>query len=501
MKRSSLTKKSVALFGFMLFTGTCAHAGVITDWNMNNVTVTPGPYALYETYNSYLFTDATKQATNGAIIWKETNTLAPGMKIVNSDDQTGEKCIMSYGFNPVDGTDKMCSDPFQTSKRWKLKHVEQAPLDVYFNVTSGSTSVYRSMQKLTNATATRLQGFTMELGFMVNGQFVKSKAGDGLGFSNDKGTVFAKPTPYNPAKDKILSAFFPHEMAGAPDAHHPEPGYFYPTERMLMDLVATEDAIVSTGISSNHLDLLGYWHTADAVPTGIRFDDDWDVNTDNILVANCEGEFDDATQQCQGTWVTYRSCIGLGADGMPCDSDGIRKVIPQTTIDAWLADPQFLLDLIDDLGNATLNYYIAVGDNSKWPTPNQFVARFTPIPVGADPVTPPPVSNDVDVAIDAVTIPGIKVGATGTIAVNLKNLLPGAASGTLELVVTDATGKVLDTYSTSFTTTKISKANGYKFPWTAPSYKTTVTATATVKDVAGDGNPDNNTLSTSRAIR
>jgi len=501
MKRIFLSGKSIALFGFAFFAGTFAHAGVITGWDMGNVTVTPPPYRQYETYNSYLFTDAGKKTSNGGIIWKELDTLAPGMKVVNNDDLTGEKCIMSNGFNPEDGTDKMCSDPFQTSKRWKLKHVEQAPLDVYFNVTSGAASVYRSMQKLTNATATRLQGFTLELGFMVGGKFVKSKSGDGLGFSNDKGTVFAKPTPYDPAKDKILSAFFPHEMAGAPDANHLDPGYFYPTERMLMDLVATEDAIVSTGISSNHLNLLGYWHTADAVPTGIRFDDDWDVNTDNILVANCEGEFDDASRQCQGTWVTYRSCIGLGADGMPCDSDGVRKVIPQATIDAWLSDPQFLIDLIDDLGNVTLNYYIAVGDNSKWPTPNQFVARFTPVPVGSDPVTPPPVSSDVDVAIDAVTIPALKVGATGTIAVNLLNLFPGAASGTLELVVTDATGKVLDTYSTSFTTTKISKASGYKFTWTAPSYKTTVTATATVKDVVGDGNPGNNTLAASRVIK
>lgn len=496
-----ISRKKVALFGVAFFVGTCAHAGVITGWDMGNVSVTPPPHQQYETYDSYLFTDAGKKVSNGGIIWKELDTLAPGMQVVNSDDLTGEKCIMSYGFNPEDGTDKMCSDAFQTSKRWKLKHVKQAPLDVYFNVTSGADSVYRSMQKLTNATATRLQGFTLELGFMVNGQFVKSKAGDGLGFSNNKGAVFAKPTAYDPAKEKILSAFFPHEMAGAPDDHHPEHGYFYPTERMLMDLVATEDAIVSTGISSNHLDLLGYWHTADAVPTGIRFDDDWDVNTDNILMANCEGEFDEAAQQCLGSWVTYRSCIGLDALGEPCDSDGVRKVIPQSTIDAWMADPQFLTDLIDDLGNVTLNYYIAVGDNSMWPTPNQFVARFTPVPVGAVPVTPPPVSNDVDVAIDTVTIPTFRVGAAGTIVVKLGNLLPGAASGVLELVITDVTGKVLDTQSTSFTTPKNNKVNGYKFTWTAPSYKTTVTATATAKDVAGDGNPDNNTLAASRATK
>jgi hypothetical protein len=500
MKRS-FTRKLVALLGLSLFAATTAQAGVITGWDMRNVTVTPGPYTLYETYNSYLFTDATKKVTNGAVVWKETDNQAPGMKVVNGDDVTGVNCIMSTGFNPEDGSDKMCSDPYQYSKRWKLKHVAHAPLDVYFSAASGTTRFYGSLQKLTNATVTRLQGFKIELGFMVNGQFVASKAGDGLGFSDNRGRVFSKTVNYDPTKAHILSALFPHEMAGAPDANSDEPGYFFPTERMYFNLTANEDTIVSTGISANHLALLGQWLNADAVPTGIRFDDDWDVNTDNILVANCEGEFDDAAQQCLGTWVTYRSCIGLGADGMPCDSDGIRKVIPQSTIDAWMAHPQYLIDAIDDLGNLSLNYFITVGDNTKWPTPTQFVARFTPVPVDSTPIDPPPANTDVDVAVTGIVIPNLKVNATGDIVVSLKNELVGAASGNLEVVVKDSTGKLLNTYNTAFTTKTDSSISSYKFSWKAPSYKTTVTVTATAKDVVGEIDLGDNALSASKAIR
>ena len=336
---------------------------------------------------------------------------------------------------------------------------------------------------------------------MVNGQFVKSAAGDGLGFSDNRGRYFSKPVTYDPTKDHILSALLPHEMAGPIDANNDEPGYFFPTERMYFNLTASEDSIVSTGISANHLSMFGEWLNADSVPWGIRFDDDWDVNTDNILVANCEGGFDESSQQCLGTWVTYRSCIGLGADGMPCDSDGIRKVIPQSTIDAWNAHPQFLIDAIDDLGNLSINYFITVGDVTKWPTPTQFVARFTPVPVDSDPVDPPPVSNDVDVAVTSVVVPALKINGTGDIGVSLKNELAGAASGNLEVVVKDATGKILNTYTTAFTTKTDMTISSYKFTWKAPSYKTTVTVTATAKDVPYEIDPADNVLSASKAIR
>ncbi len=515
MKKNRLTTTLAIVTSFSLVAASTLFAGTITSWDMGNVTVTPGPYEMYETYDSYLFTDTTKQASNGSIVWKETDNQAPGMKVVNGDDVTGLNCIMSTGFNPEDGTDKMCSDPYQYSKRWKLKHVIHAPLDVYFSAESGTTSFYGSLQKLTNATPTRLKGFTVELGFMVNGQFVKSTAGDDLGFSDNRGRIFNRTRIFDPSKAHILSALFPHEMAGAPDANTDEPGYFFPTERMYLNLTANEDEIVSTGISQNHLDLLGEWLNADAVPTGIRFDDDWDVNTDNILVANCEGDFDEAAQQCLGTWVTYRSCIGLGADGMPCDSDGIRKLIPQATIDAWMADPQFLIDAIDDLGNLSLNYFITVGDVSKWPTPNQFVARFTPIPSDAAPVIDDPViddpviddpviddpviDNDVDVAVYNVNIPRLKQGGSGTISVLLNNTFAGAATGTLNLETRDQNGNLLDSYAIGFTTAGDTSATTLNFNWTAPSYRTTVTATATAI-VDGDINPDNNTASATQRI-
>lgn len=488
--------------GLMMTAANPAAAAVITHWDMNNVTVTPPPYTQYQTYRSYLFSDAGKTSITGEIIWKETDHQAPGMKIVNGDDQTGENCIMASGYNPEDGTDKMCSDPFQTSKRWKLRFLEHTPLDVYFAV-SGNTkaTTYRSLQKLSNLTSTRLQGFTVELGFMVNGQFVKSTTGDGLGFSDRRGRVFTRPVAYDPKNANNLSAFFPHEMAGAPDDHHDEPGYFYPEERMYIDLIATEDEIVSTGISQNHLDLLGYWHYAADVPWGIRFDDDWDVNTDNILVAHCDGEFDEQALQCLGEWVTYRSCIGLDAHGEPCDSDGIRKPVPQATIDAWLADPQFLLDEVDDLANLSVNYHITVADNRQWPTPNQFVARFTPIPVDGDPVTPSPPSIQADVAIDGITVPRTKPGQTRDIVVGLSNKLAGEASGILELKITDQNGSVINVFTTDFATWTDSTSRNYKFTWTAPNYRTSVTITATALNVVGEINPADNSLSVNLDVR
>lgn len=491
----------LVIAGFILTAAIPARAAIITHWDMNNVEVTPPPYTLYEIYSSYLY-DASNSDIKGEIIWKETHHLAPGMKIVTGDDVTGENCIMASGYNPYDGTDKMCSDPFQTTKRWKLRMLKHEPVDVYFAVGGdGKATVYRSLQKLSNLTATRLQGFTAELGFMVNGQFVKSKAGDGLGFSDPRGRFFTKPFRFDPSKSNTLSALFPHEMAGAPDDHHDEPGYFYPEERMYIDLTATEDEIISTGISANHLDLLGYWHFAADVPWGIRFDDDWDVNTDNILMAHCDGEFDEQALQCRGEWVTYRSAIGLDANGEPYDSDGVRKPIPQATIDAWLADPQYLLDEVDDLANLSLNYYITVGDNSKWPTPNQFVARFTPIPVGDDPVEPPPSNDDADIVIDGITVPRTKPGQTRDIVVSLSNKLVGEASGLLELKITDQNGSVLDVFTTDFTTWADSTSRNYKFTWTAPNYRTNVTIAATAMNVAGEINPADNSLSVGLAVR
>ena len=392
MKRS-FTKKLVALLGVSLFTAATAQAGVITGWDMNNVTVTPGPYTEFVTYNSTLYTDASKQATNGAITWKETDVKAPGMKIVNQDDVTGEKCIMTTGYNPYDFSDKMCSDPLQSSKRWKVKGTQSEPIDVYFTVGTGATSTYRSMQKLTDGTDVQWKGFRAELGFIVNGQFVKSKAADGLGFSTDRGSYFTRLTSSATQKEAILSALFAQGLAGPVDKYHPTTGYFDPNSRMSYQLYALEDEIYTGAISSNYSSLFGDWNNSADVPWAYFYDEDDNINTDNTLMANCDGNFvvtDPVleTGYCEGQWVTYRSQAGLDANGLPYPSDGVKKPVPADVLAAWQANRLYLTGPIEDLANLGLNYYLTIGDNTKWPTPGQFVLRFYPVP--AETVVPSP---------------------------------------------------------------------------------------------------------------
>lgn len=374
-----------------------ARAGVISGWDMSNVTVAPGPYTPFVTYSSTLFTSTARTASNGAITWKESDVQAPGMKVVNLDDVNGSKCIMCTGWNPYDGSPKMCTDPLQSSKRWKVKAVKNDVVDVYFSVVTGATSTYRSYQKLTDGTAVPWAGFRAELGFLVNGQFVRSLGGDGLGFSTPTGAYFTRPTSSYLQKEDTLSALFAQGLAGPVDKYHPTTGYFDPYARFMYELFATEDEIHSGAISSNYSALFGAWNAASAVPYGYFFDDDFDVNTDNLLMANCQGVFlvtDPILEKgvCQGTWVTYRSAPGLDANGMPYPSDGVPKPVPPEMISAWSSDPQWLTGAIDDLANLGLTYWITVGDNTRWPTPGQFVMRFYPVPAAPEP--PAEVCND-----------------------------------------------------------------------------------------------------------
>lgn len=369
--------------------GTCAvasvvNAGTITGWDMTNVTVTPPPYTEWVSYSSTIFTTAAKAATNGAITWKETDVKAPGMKIVNRDDVSGLKCIMTTGYNPYDLTDKMCTDPLKSSKRWKVKGTNGQPIDVTFTTAVDTNiSIYNSMQKLTDGDVRKWKGFTAELGFMVNGVFVKSKALDGLGFSSNKGKYFTTTSSAVQSAD-VLSAVFAQGLAGPADANHPTTGYFDPYNRFSFLLNATEDTLDTGLLSSNYSQMFGDWNNLAIVPWAIYYDDDDNINTDNLLMANCDGNFvvtDPVleTGTCEGTWVTYRSQAGLDANGLPYPSDGIKKPVPTDILAAWESNQRYLTGPIEDLANLGLNYYITVGkNNSSWPTPTQFVMRFTP---------------------------------------------------------------------------------------------------------------------------
>jgi hypothetical protein len=434
---------------------------------------------MFEIYDSTVFTDSSKTVSYGAVYWKESDNQAPGMQVVNDDFRTGENCIMATGFLTETGDNKTCSDPFQESKRWKVRAYENEPVDIYFSVTNDSTSqTYRSMQKLTNATSGRLQEFTMELGFMSNGVFLPSTPGDGLGFSERRGRFFEGTVTYDPSKPDVLSAFFPHDIAGAPDENHPDSGYFYPEERMYIDLEATEDKITSTGISQNHLDILGEWYNAGAVPVALFYDDDNDPFTDNELMAHCEWDYDPNTKECLGEWVTYRSCIGLDYGGEPCDSDGIRKVVPQATMDQFLANPLWGVDYFDDVANLTLNYFITVARKMSWPTPDQFVLRITTIPSDGQSEPPPIVGNDVTVS--DLTVPAqIKRRTLTTLSVNVRSNQAGVATGTVKLVGVQS-GKVVATFGATFETPADSTEMTQSWNWMSPTTIGDITWTATV---------------------
>lgn len=385
MSRSKTAKKLSALLGVSLsVAASAAWAGTITGWNMSNVTVAPPPYTEYVTYTSTLFTSPAKTTSNGVITWKETDVKAPGMKIVNKDDVTGLKCIMTTGYNPYDFSDKMCSDPLQSSKRWKVKGTNGQPIDVYFNVaTDTNTSIYNSMQKLTDGDVKKWKGFRAELGFMVNGVFTKSKSGDGLGFTDKKGRFFTT-TSSAAQSAEVLSALFAQGLAGPADANHPSTGYFDPKYRFSYLLNATEDGLDTGLISSNYYALFGDWNNLSSVPWAYYYDNDDNINTDNLLMANCDGNFvvtDPVaeTGYCEGTWVTYRSQAGLDANGLPYPSDGIKKPVPADVLASWQSNHLYLTGPIEDLANLGVNYYITVNKlNASWPTPNQFVLRFYP---------------------------------------------------------------------------------------------------------------------------
>lgn len=365
----------------------------------------PSGWVKYSVGKTNIFTDSTLSSQNGAMTWKERDTQGPGLSIVTGDDITGENCIMSAGWMPESpwGTDiKQCSDPWQSSKRFKMvSYVLDGPVDLTFAVSdNGQTDVYRILQKYGNHTGNRVTGFTMDLGFMVGGQFVKASPGDGIAWAARSGQTYSDlaPTHSDIMNQGELDALMAHGLFGAPDKHHLTPGYFNPYVRANFGMLAGETSIVTTGLAQVHRDLFGEWLPGDQMKGGMFFDADANPYTDNILMASCTGAFDEeaalagaANAGCEGEWVTYRESytITQNADGtynipLPVGTD-IRQPIPvdAATIDAWMADPLWIPGDIDDLANVNINAFLSVGSAGSWPTNDgtgnaSFTIRITP---------------------------------------------------------------------------------------------------------------------------
>jgi hypothetical protein len=427
----------------LVATASFSQAAVITEWDMSNVTpMAPtnvtNPGLVFDAYNyiepgslvdpntsavaagGFMPSGYSKYAggvnylPNGAMTWKERDTQGPGLSIVTGDDVKGDNCIMSAGWNPDSTPDatqmsdwwgvdlKQCSDPWQSSKRFKVVSYNlDAPIDLTFNVSdNGQEDIYRLLQKYGNQTGQRVSGYTQQLGFTINGTFTEAAPGQGLAFTLKNGTKHSNdnPTPSTMANQGELDSLLAHGLFGAPDKHHTSAGYFNPYVRANFALEAGETFIRTTGMHPVHQDMFGEWMPSSNLKGAYYFDMDGIVYTDNALIASCDGAFDEAVAQaegglagCQGQWVTYRESVvpianGDGTWTIPASVGlDIRQPIPvdDATIAAWDANPLWIPGDIDDFANVNINAYISVGNAANWPTADaegnaSFTIRLTP---------------------------------------------------------------------------------------------------------------------------
>ncbi|MDD3813210.1 MAG: choice-of-anchor F family protein [Desulfocapsaceae bacterium] len=391
--------------------------GSLTDPNTGAVAsggFMPSGWSLFAGGKTNIFTDSTKTIQNGAMTWKERDTQGPGINVVNQDAK-GNNCIMSAGWTPVDDSlmsewwgqidnVKQCDDPFQSSKRFKMvSYVLDGPVDLTFNVSAtGSKDIYRLLQKYGNQTGQRVTGYTQEIGFIVNGQFQKATPGTGIAFCAKNGTIYDDyaPTPSTIMNQGELDSLMAHGLFGAADKHHTGTGYFNPYVRATFGVLAGETSLTTTGMAAVHRDLFGEWLPSNQMKGAFYYDDDGNPYTDNLIVANCDGDFDKVAGQagapnggCDGQWMTYREDYQLhdiDGDGIvnelaPAVGTDVRAPIPvdADTILAWMADPLMIPGDIDDLANVNINAFISVANAQNWPTADgngnaSFTIRTTP---------------------------------------------------------------------------------------------------------------------------
>jgi hypothetical protein len=487
MKTSKkLISTAIALGALATFS--VAEAGLITGWDQSNVvprtpTYLTDPGFVFDQYNyvtpGYL-TDPNTGAVSiggfmpsgwakyaggsggiynqagtlvGAMTWKERDTQGPGLSIVNGDDITQDNCIMSAGWNPdstvvldAAGNDitemndwwgidkKQCSDPFQSSKRFKVVSYKlDTPVDLTFNVQdNGANTVYRLLMKYGNQTGSRVTGFKMQIGFLdANGNFTEAGANDGLAFAPRSGVPYNYTVPVTSdiLKQGELDALIAHGLFGAPDKHHTASGYFNPYVRATFLMTANQTHIVASNMSAVHKDLVGEWLPSNRLKGALYFDSDNIIYTDNILMANCTGNFDEAAGQtkvvsatcnqacvdnlgCDAPWVTYRESVNItaNADGtwnIPAVvGTDIRKPVALTATElaAIKANPAWLPAEIDDFANVNINAFLNIGAVAR----SNFTLRLTPTFDATAAATEPGTASPTDFVV-TITAPNTVV--------------------------------------------------------------------------------------------
>lgn len=399
MKTTPLYISATALFGSLLASSAAlaGAGGIITSgsdgWNQDNVSVKffdaagneVGTMAEGVSYESYIYdrNSADVDAIHmGTVVAKDPPVgIHPGVKVVNGDTKvkTGdpENCIISSAFlEDADGTftsqtPVTCSSDFQTHKRYKalmlpdmIDGVDSESIDMVFNVepdaaATDPTRPYTVFQKINNWTKSRLDGYTMELGFGVGASFLNA---------SDPAVNIADLT-----FDLTEDSAFSHGLFGPIDKHFLEEGFFSAQLAGYAIPMTPGNVGLTTFTSSSTVgeystmlgNQFGTWLPANWVPSGIFHDDDNDPSTDAVLKAWWGKD---------GTDGTFKWLLGQ-ADSFSAVSD--------TQLQTWAADPLYAIDRIDDFANLNLNYVVNVGDPTLWPTwdgssKGTFTIRVTP---------------------------------------------------------------------------------------------------------------------------
>ncbi len=307
-----------------------------------------------------------------------------GIKIINDDfnvkNGKPQNCIMTTSYLDPDvlGTDNpvttSCSSPFQSHKRFKvnvwpstLDDVGQESADLVFNVEDdGGSRDYQVFQKVNNYSDSQIESFTIEVGFGVGADFQKVRDAS-IALTSE----LSVSTPIEIGTDTQL-ATFSHGLFGSADANFPTDGFF--DSRTAGFFVTVDEYAPDTGIGpgdsfhsngtmdSNYLQVpptitapeqFGTWMPSIWAPKGIFFDDDNDPNTDAQLLAF----FGDTT----GTpSPNYGWMLG--------DVDDFAPPTDEQYL-AWVADPLYFIDVVEDVLNLGLNYVVTVGSvDDTWPT-------------------------------------------------------------------------------------------------------------------------------------
>lgn len=312
-----------------------------------------------------------------------------GIKIVNDDFDVKEgrptNCVMSTSYlddhflDTAEPLQVLCSGPFQSHKRYKLAMLPTTvdggnsdSVDLVFNVEAEEGSRdYQIFQKINNWTNSRLEGFTIEVGFGVGIDFELASSNVDVGVAN-----LSLAVPESVWNAKQL-ANFSAGLFGPEDTKHDRPaGYFDPVDsagffidEYPVDSGVTDALHATTTLGSDYVDVpaganaaanqFGKWIPNSMLPYGIFFDDDGDPETDAELKY----------------WYGYNPDIA--ALGWMTGAEFGFQAVDNVVIAGLGPDLLYTMGPIDDLVNIGLNYIVTVGDVSSFPD-SQFTVRITP---------------------------------------------------------------------------------------------------------------------------